>query len=104
MNQGDRIKKTNSTPEDGHQDGATGTIVEVYDFHVMMMQMGKTPEEIKKIMADYAEQHGSTADLEANMYTVFWDDMPGLPVMVSGTRLELLPADNEEEKQEPKID
>lgn len=61
---GSRIEKVNSEPEDGHQDGALGVVI---------------------------GSRGPIPDLGMFMYWVEWDDLPGCHVGVSGDRIHEVP-------------
>jgi hypothetical protein len=58
---GTRVRKTQSKPEDTHQDGALATVVQ---------RLGPAPET------------------QVVGYFVHWDDFPGIPVFIAGHRVE----------------
>jgi hypothetical protein len=91
MKKGDRIRKINSKPGDGHQDGDQGIIHEVFDVKQMMIQAGATPEQADEQIKEFVEKEGIKEELISVMYSVYWDDLPKVPVMVSGSRVELAP-------------
>lgn len=65
--EGARVKKTRSQPDDAHADGARATIVKYLG---CASPVGGVPE---------------------HCYFVVWDDMPGLPVAIIGSRIRLMP-------------
>lgn len=91
MKKGDRIQKINAEPGDAHGNGEKGTIAEVFDTKQMLIESGKTPEEAEKIIMEFVEKTGSKKESILIMCSVFWDDLPQLPVMVSGSKIELVP-------------
>ena len=70
---GTRVRKVNSRPGDTHQDGAPATIVGA---------LGPAGEEIKAEL----KQRG-LREVEW-VYWVIWDDLPGVPVAITDTRVE----------------
>jgi hypothetical protein len=65
---GARVRKVNSVKDDGHDDGALATVVGSLPI----------PEDVKEDMEEPCDY----------FYFVAWDDLPYLPVGVSGGRLE----------------
>lgn len=70
---GTRVRKVNSSAGDTHHDGALGTVVGA---------LGPAGEEIK------AELRRLGLREVEWMYWVVWDDLPGVPVAITDTRIE----------------
>ena len=75
---GTRVKKVQSKPGDGHQDGALGTIVGAWG------PLG--PSQRAELIIKLAKK-GMNGDIEY-FYFVEWDDIPGIPVGVADCRIE----------------
>ena len=78
---GTRVRKIGSKPGDAHQNGSEGVIVGA---------LGPIPPETRaEIILDLAREGKSTDDV-VFFYWVVWDDMPGVPVMLIDSRIELV--------------
>jgi hypothetical protein len=70
---GDRVRKINSEPGDAHPNGALGIVVGKVDIP-------------PKIAQELVKTYGAKA--ETQIVWVDWDDLPGIPIVVTGSRLE----------------
>lgn len=75
---GTRARKINSDPDDSLQDGAECTIVGA---------LGPIPDSQRAGMILWLSKHGIDHDV-LFIYSVVWDDLPGVPVAVSDFRLQ----------------
>jgi len=75
---GTRVKKVYSKPGDTHQDGALGTIVGALG--------PATASQRVEAIIDLAK-NGINGDIEY-IYWVEWDDMLGIPVAITDSRIE----------------